>query len=63
MKNIISNIVIVVLLVMNVCVICMIMYSMKPKCILDGCRHARSEQGFYCAAHMEFDAGELYASK
>ena len=63
MKNIISNIIIAVLLIMNICVVCMIMYSMKPKCIFDGCRHARSDKGFYCAIHMDLDTGELYASK
>lgn len=63
MKGFISNIVIAALLIMNICVVCMIAYSMKPKCIIDGCRHARQSQGFYCTAHMEFGTGELYASK
>ncbi|MDO4966447.1 MAG: hypothetical protein Q4E51_07030 [Lachnospiraceae bacterium] len=50
-KNYITNGVICMLIVANVFVSAMIVHSIKPKCIVDGCNVIRCEKSFYCHEH------------
>lgn len=51
-KSYITNGVICMLILANVLVSVMIVQSVKPKCIVDGCSHVRCEESFYCKEHI-----------
>lgn len=50
-KRIITDGVICLLVVLNICVVAMVCQSVKPKCIIDECNHPRVAHSFYCTGH------------
>lgn len=50
-KRILADSVICMLLMINVILAVKISDSVKPRCIVDGCRGTRCEKTFYCSEH------------
>ena len=56
MRELIYNIIIVMLIVANVVVCALIIDVRKPRCICDECNRARVSGEFYCKEHIHLES-------
>ena len=56
MRELIYNIIIVMLIVANVVVYALIIDVRKPRCICDECNRARVSGEFYCKEHIHLES-------